>query len=307
MKKNEFLNLLKNKLQVLEEDEVKDILEEYENHIEMKIKEGKTEEEAIRDFGNIDDLTKEILKAYKISDRYTESKESNWETKLNEVVNKIVIFFQDFAKKISSKGSEEIIAIVVKVVLLLLGIAVLKLPFYLIESIGVHLFQSLPSIFSSTFSMLWKVIVEFSYLIVAIFIIYYFVKHVIIEDKMENASPKSLQKERIESSPKKKRENQAKEEPIERKEARHQRQKELLEKRSHMTNPFRIIIQILVVLFTLPCVFIAAFLILGMGIMIAFAFQGVFLLSAFCILSGLILIAVGFLGLVYHLAFKGVK
>ena len=31
MKKNEFLNLLKNKLQVLEEDEVKDILEEYEN------------------------------------------------------------------------------------------------------------------------------------------------------------------------------------------------------------------------------------------------------------------------------------
>ena len=225
MKKNEFLKLLKNKLQVLEENDVKDIIEDYENHIEMKIKEGKTEEEAIRDFGNIDDLTKEILKAYKISDRYTEAKESNWETKLNEVVNKIVIFFQDFAKKISSKGSEEIIAIVVKVILLLLGIAILKLPFYLIESIGVHLFQSLPSIFSSTFSMLWKVIVEFSYLIVAIFIIYYFVKHVIIEDKVENALPKSLQNERIESSPKKKRENQAKEEPIERKEARHQRQK----------------------------------------------------------------------------------
>ena len=55
MTKDEFLRLLDRKLDVINERERRDIIDEYRTHIEMKMKEGKSEEEAIEDFGNIDD------------------------------------------------------------------------------------------------------------------------------------------------------------------------------------------------------------------------------------------------------------
>lgn len=38
------------------------------------MQEGKTEDEAVADFGNLDDLAREILSAYKIDDKYTHDK-----------------------------------------------------------------------------------------------------------------------------------------------------------------------------------------------------------------------------------------
>ena len=51
MNKTEFLDELKNCLAVLEEKEQRDILEEYTQHIDMKMERGLSEEEAIGDFG----------------------------------------------------------------------------------------------------------------------------------------------------------------------------------------------------------------------------------------------------------------
>ena len=45
MTKDEFLRLLDRKLDVINERERRDIIDEYRTHIEMKMKEGKTEEE----------------------------------------------------------------------------------------------------------------------------------------------------------------------------------------------------------------------------------------------------------------------
>ena len=52
MNKTEFLDELKNGLAVLEEKEQQDILEEYTQHIDMKMERGLSEEEAIGDFGD---------------------------------------------------------------------------------------------------------------------------------------------------------------------------------------------------------------------------------------------------------------
>ena len=46
MKKDEFLSLLEKRLHILNEKERQDILDEYRTHIEMKMQEGKDEEEA---------------------------------------------------------------------------------------------------------------------------------------------------------------------------------------------------------------------------------------------------------------------
>lgn len=70
MTKTEFLNLLEQRLMVLNDDERTDLLSEYEQHIEMKIQSGLSEEDAIADFGDPEDLIKELLEAYHLNTSY---------------------------------------------------------------------------------------------------------------------------------------------------------------------------------------------------------------------------------------------
>ena len=51
-------------------DRLRDILSEYEQHIDMKVKSGLSEEEAIADFGSLPELTAEILEAYHVRADY---------------------------------------------------------------------------------------------------------------------------------------------------------------------------------------------------------------------------------------------
>ncbi|MDO4267269.1 MAG: DUF1700 domain-containing protein [Eubacteriales bacterium] len=70
MDKNTFIRELKQALSVLEEGEQSDIIGEYEQHIDMKVKNGLTEEEAIADFGDLKKLAAEILAAYHVRADY---------------------------------------------------------------------------------------------------------------------------------------------------------------------------------------------------------------------------------------------
>lgn len=74
MDKKEFLSGLERSLSVLQEDELRDIISEYEQHIDMKQERGLTEEEAIADFGSLDELTAEILEAYHVRADYAVKK-----------------------------------------------------------------------------------------------------------------------------------------------------------------------------------------------------------------------------------------
>lgn len=70
MDKREFLSALERSLSVLEEDELRDIVSEYEQHIDIKVEKGLTEAEAIADFGSLAELTGEILEAYHVRADY---------------------------------------------------------------------------------------------------------------------------------------------------------------------------------------------------------------------------------------------
>ena len=70
MDKKTFLEELRSSLSVLQETELNDIMDEYEQHIDMKVKSGLTEEEAIAEFGNRKELTAEILEAYHVRADY---------------------------------------------------------------------------------------------------------------------------------------------------------------------------------------------------------------------------------------------
>lgn len=73
--KESFLKELQARISVLEEAEQQDILAEYAQHIDLRAAGGLTEEEAIRDFGDLDQLTAEILSAYHVRPGYQQSGE----------------------------------------------------------------------------------------------------------------------------------------------------------------------------------------------------------------------------------------
>lgn len=70
--KEEFLNELRGHLRVLDEKEQQDIIDEYAQHIDLKMKSGLSEEDAICDFGNVEELAGDILEAYHVDPKFEE-------------------------------------------------------------------------------------------------------------------------------------------------------------------------------------------------------------------------------------------
>ena len=106
MTRYEFISVLKEKLYLLNENECRDIIEEYMAHIDMKMAEGKSEADAIKDFGNIGDLASEILAAYHIdSTRLNDMKQH--EEKTAETTKNISGVFSEKVQKIKNTTTDK--------------------------------------------------------------------------------------------------------------------------------------------------------------------------------------------------------
>jgi uncharacterized membrane protein len=68
MRKDEFLKQLKKQLKDIKEEDRKDIIEDYEEHFEEAIRDGKSEEKICEDLGNPKDIAKE-LRAYSVIEK----------------------------------------------------------------------------------------------------------------------------------------------------------------------------------------------------------------------------------------------
>lgn len=95
MNKETFLEELRGYLRVLEDQEQEDILEEYAQHIDMKLQKGLSEEEAIRDFGSMRELAAEILEAYHVKPEF-DKKSSPYQPEIKR--NKIMDTGKQFWK-----------------------------------------------------------------------------------------------------------------------------------------------------------------------------------------------------------------
>ena len=99
MTKEEFINKLKDKLSILNEDEVEDIINEYSEHIDEKIKSGVSEKEATNEFGDIDELVSGILDAYKINKNYNKGQSNLIDDIVDttkDVFNKTIKIFSSY-------------------------------------------------------------------------------------------------------------------------------------------------------------------------------------------------------------------
>lgn len=105
MDKQTFLKELKQHLQVLEEREQQDILDEYAQHIDLKMRDGKSEEEAIKDFGSISELAAGILEAYHVNPNFQSSKMEQEAKKHVKNGKEIVIKTPDM-EKVKEEGKK---------------------------------------------------------------------------------------------------------------------------------------------------------------------------------------------------------
>lgn len=160
MTKEEFLNKLRKELNVLEDKEVEDIISEYEGYIEEKVNRGLTEEEAVKELGDLNEIVNDLLAAYKVKQKETNS--------LNRFVNKVSQGFDYILNELSNKSGKDILKFIIEIALIVLIIAIFKIPFLLLKDLGWDIFGELASPISSIFYGIWSFIIELSYFVLAV-------------------------------------------------------------------------------------------------------------------------------------------
>ncbi len=298
MTKQKFLKELEKKLAILSETEKEDILNEYRDIIEEKVKHGKTEEEAVKEFGSIDELSKEILSTYKINPEYNQKKTET--TKTKDFVETTEGFIKKGAQKLSEVTenmvdtlkksdveltTEKIFEIILKVILVLFGLALLKLPFYFIGELGASIFNIGFTPFSWLTETVWKILVEIIYLAACILVIFTLItKYTKPISKKIEAMKKEKSEENVDSEPIASKKKQVNEE--------------------HSSNLFITILKIfvcIVILFPMWCA--------NFGLVVALAFviyllcQGVHMVGILILLLGMITIGFELAHIIYRLLF----
>lgn len=183
MTKDKFLRSLEKKLSMLSEEERKDTIDEYRDIIEEKIKHGKTESEAVKEFGSIDELAGEILNAYKINPNYKKSEAGD---KAKEIVDGAEELIKKGAKKISEVTddvvdsfkksdiggmSDNTSEFLIKLILLILILSFIRIPIHIITGIGSGVLEFGIWPFSNRLGDILRIVIELFCYGICIFLI----------------------------------------------------------------------------------------------------------------------------------------
>lgn len=288
--KEQFLKDLEKKLYLLEEKERKKVIKQYEKMIDDKISEGKNEKEAISEIGQVVDVAIKILKSYKIDPKYYESKRSSEETTTNDkdeksfsnFINSIIDSVDKFLSNISEKESKYIIRIIFYVLLALFGIWLIRIPFFIIEKIGVYTFDYFDSPIDTIFIGIWMFMVNIIYLLIIIKIIFVIYKRFNYKN--------TIKKTDIKAEPK-----------VEEKEVKDNINVEKVG--TMFSSIFLLLLRMMIIIFTLPMFFVLIGLFIAIGFLINLWSEGVYVLGPILIILGLISLTWTLIRWIYHIAF----
>lgn len=302
MNKKEFLNKLEKALTILNEKERKDIIDEYKDTIEEKVKHGQTEEEAVEDFGNIDELVSGILDAYKIDPDYNH-KEGNLskfteegERLIKKGANKLADMTREFADNIKDNDAEMNLnlafEIIIKIFFTLIILAIITIPLRFIGSIGFSLAET----FFEPFSFIIKIIIFILFIalylsIGFLIIINLFKQYFKKENKTSESKDKIDKQNEIHNL--KKNETKAKEVKI------------IQRTGPTVGSVFLLILKIWVIIFILlPLFCIDIFSSLGLILSIFYWIKGINLLGLTLLMLGISLLFIWFTVIIFNLTFS---
>lgn len=316
MTKEQFIAQLDKKLQVIKEDERKDIIDEYINHIDMKVQEGKTEEEAIEDFGDIDELVNDILDAYKINTNATNDR--HMEDKFNDYLDTAFEKFKQFVSSFTMLDMDDVVKLLFEIFVVLIALIILRIPFYMVSSFGSSLLNSLGFGIGSILGAIWSFTITVIYIIVLIVVLVNVCSKRLQRYRNHESDKRSVVddiKDSLRFESRKKTQSSGPyetqdEEPASHKEAsnedRNPYHKEFGEEVSRgVSSMAYFIAKIFCVLIMIPFFGIAIALCVASGFMISLSLQGITFIGAYLVLAGLMIGVFSFISLMFRTVFKG--
>lgn len=174
MTRFEFAQKLNGKLYLLNEQERRGIIDEYLDHIDIKMQNGKSEEQAIKDFGDIDELADEILQAYHIDKRAgTKS--------LDMFVKQGVDFISRGTERILNFTAGDLARLIVEFILLLLLLNFMKIPASICFGLLTSVFSWLPYSIYKALRRILRLVGGALMVALSFLIIYQFIKKRVFE------------------------------------------------------------------------------------------------------------------------------
>ena len=289
MNKKEFLNTLEKKLSVLEDNEKQDIISEYTDTINEKIKQGQTEEEAIKDFGNIDDLVKEILIAYKINPNYEEGQES-FSKKGEDLIKQGAEAVSGLGRKVAKKCNitskdislEFIVEIIIRIFIVLIALLLLRWVFTLFENLGEVIFDNFYDPVGSVFTLFWNILLFAIFILVAVLMVIALFKKYFKLDETQNITLEIKEEKAKETN------KEAKTKNINNKENKKVVKKPKKNKGTSLGDVCLLIVKIFVIIYVIiPFIVIDSFTILGFILSIIYLIKGINLFGLALLLLGM--------------------
>ncbi len=161
MTKKQFLKKLKEALKIINPNEVEDIIKQYSSLIDEKVAMGMSEKEAIKVFGDVEEIASSIIKDYNKRNYKGNDFISNFS-------KKVMNYGERFFEFLSKKDTSELIRVLIEVVVVIFIIALCHIPISILEELGKSVFYILSSPLNQIFYVIWKVVLELAYLALAI-------------------------------------------------------------------------------------------------------------------------------------------
>lgn len=161
MNKEEFASRLETSLDIFEDSVKKQEIENYLKKIEEREKNGESEEEIIKSFGTITEITETILKSHGINPKKLSKKNSFIYKQFEELFQVIHHVIDEMSKN----DFQNNLKIILDLLILIAFICLLKIPFILVRNLGDSLITNLNITFMSG---IWGLIVDIIYIIVAL-------------------------------------------------------------------------------------------------------------------------------------------
>lgn len=295
MNKEEFLSRLRKKLSILEESEIEDIISEYEGYIEEKISKGSTEKEAVASMGDVDELAKELLSAYKIKSPNDRAKDT-----FNTIVDGAIHVFERVIDTFAHKSFQEILRFILELIFIFVIIAICKIPFEILSGMGRSAFYALGGGAFRVLAHIWEFILEFVYLIFAVLFFIKIFESRYLEDfegnrkPIKNASKKDeVIKKKVED--KEEQEKEPKKEKVKKERVREPRNFSVLDS---LVDLCMLFIKFIAFFILIGVVFYVVGMSLTVGLSVYFLIKGVFYFGIYLILIALFLLGIiAFVGL----------
>lgn len=189
MTKKQFLKKLKENLVSLNEEEQERILKQYEELIDEKIKDGKKEKESVKDFGDVVELAKSLIKEY-------EQKNYKENDIIGNFSKKVFNYGERFFELLSEKDTKELIKILIEIVIVIFLISLCHIPVSILEELGKSVFYILSSPVNHIFYVIWKVVLELAYLALSILAFGKFIGRRYFNEESPKKEEKVLKKEK---------------------------------------------------------------------------------------------------------------